>query len=66
MGTVKERVFTFLPKFELYEGPQYIGCISKEISFLKPSYNIDFNGWEESGAVLWSGTTPLPGLEAGR
>ena len=27
VGTVKERVFTFLPKFELYEGPQYIGCL---------------------------------------
>ena len=47
-----ERVFTFLPKFELYEGPQYIGCISKEISFLKPSYNIDFNGWEIRGSFM--------------
>ena len=61
VGTVKERVFTFLPKFELYEGPQYIGCISKEISFLKPILTAG-----RSGAVLWSGTTPLPGLEAGR
>lgn len=52
VGTVKERVFTFLPKFELYEGPQYIGCISKEISFLKPSYNIDFNGWEIRGSFM--------------
>lgn len=52
MGTVKECVFTFLPKFELYEGPQYIGCISKEISFLKPSYNIDFNGWEIRGSFM--------------
>ncbi len=52
VGTVKERVFTFLPKFELYEGSQYIGCISKEISFLKPSYNIDFNGWEIRGSFM--------------
>ena len=52
VGTVKERVFTFLPKFELYEGSQYIGCISKEISFLKPSYNIDFNGWEIQGSFM--------------
>ena len=39
VGTVKERVFTFLPKFELYEGPQYIGCLSKEFSFLKPCWD---------------------------
>ena len=52
VGTVKERVFTFLPKFELYEGPQYIGCLSKEFSFLKPCYNIDFNGWEIQGSFM--------------
>ena len=27
---MKERVFTFLPKFEMYLGEQYVGCISKE------------------------------------
>ena len=25
VGTVKERVLTFLPQFELYEGDRYIG-----------------------------------------
>lgn len=49
IGTVKERIFTFLPKFEIYMGNQYVGCISKEFSFLKPRYNIDFNGWHVEG-----------------
>ena len=49
IGTVKERVFTFLPKFELYLGSNYIGCISKEFTFLKPKYNIDCNGWHIDG-----------------
>ena len=48
-GTVKERVFTLLPKFEIYSGTNYIGCISKEFSFFKPKYNIDFNGWHIEG-----------------
>ena len=52
VGTVKERVFTWLPKFEIYEGERYIGCISKEFSFLKPRYNIDFNGWQVEGGFL--------------
>ena len=52
VGTVKERVFTWLPKFEIYQGERYIGCISKEFSFLKPRYNIDFNGWQVEGGFL--------------
>ena len=49
-GTVKERVLTFLPKFELYLGQQYIGCISKELTLFKPRYHIDCNGWQISGS----------------
>lgn len=48
-GTVKERVFTFFPRFEIYLGQSYIGCISKELSFFKPKYSIDFNGWHVEG-----------------
>ena len=51
-GTVKEVVLTFLPKFELYVGGQYIGCISKEFSFFKPRYNIECNGWHVEGDWL--------------
>lgn len=49
IGTVKERILTWLPKFEMYLGNQYIGCISKEFTFFKPKYNIDCNGWHIEG-----------------
>ena len=49
IGTVKERVLTFLPKFEIYLGNDYVGCISKEFSFFVPRFNIDFNGWHVDG-----------------
>ena len=49
VGTVKERIFTFLPKFEMYLGEQYIGCISKELSLFVSRYNIDCNGWHVEG-----------------
>lgn len=52
VGTVKERIFTFLPKFEIYAGSRYIGCISKEFTFFKPRYNIDYNGWHIDGDFL--------------
>ena len=49
VATVKQKIFTFLPKFELYYGDRYVGCISREFSFFKPKYNIDFNGWHVEG-----------------
>ena len=52
VGTVRERVLTLLPKFEIYEGDSYVGCISKEFSLLKPRYDIDFNGWYVEGSFL--------------
>lgn len=52
VGMVKERIFTLLPKFEIYKKDTYVGCISKEFTFFKPAYNIDFNGWNVEGNFL--------------
>ena len=50
LGTVKQEVLTFVPKFELYEGDTCIGRLEKEpLSWFKPRYNIDFNGWHVEG-----------------
>ena len=49
IGTVKERILTFLPKFEMYLGDRYMGCISKEFTFFRPKFNIDCNGWQVDG-----------------
>jgi len=50
VGTVRERVLTFLPKFELYLGEQYIGCITKDFSLFTPRFSIDCNGWTVEGS----------------
>ena len=49
VGTVNERIFTWLPKFEMYIGESYLGCISKEFSLFSPRFNIDCNGWHVDG-----------------
>ncbi|MBR3591884.1 MAG: LURP-one-related family protein [Clostridia bacterium] len=49
VGTVKEKIITWLPKFEMYYGDRYVGCISREFSIFKPKYNIDCNGWHVEG-----------------
>lgn len=52
IGMVKERVFTFLPSFELYVGDDYLGCIRKEFALFKPVYTIECNGWQVEGNFL--------------
>lgn len=52
VGTVKERLLTWMPKFEMYLGQQYIGCISREFTFFRPRYSIDCNGWQVDGDWL--------------
>ena len=49
IGSIQEKMLSFLPKFEMYLGDNYIGCISKEFTFLKPKFNIDYNGWHVEG-----------------
>lgn len=52
VGTVQERVFTWLPKFEMYVGQRCIGTITKEFSLFKPSFQVDCNGWCVEGDWL--------------
>lgn len=52
IGMVVQRVLTFLPKFELYKHGTCVGCLSKEFTFLKPRYNIDYNGWHVEGSIM--------------
>ena len=52
IATVKQRVLTFLPCFDLYEGDALIGSLRKEFSFLTPRYSIDFNGWQIEGSFM--------------
>ena len=61
IGSVREKIFTWLPKFEIYWGEQYIGCISKEFTFFKPKFNIDCNGWYVEGDLFeWDYTIKNP------
>ena len=52
VGYIKEKVLTWLPKFEMHIGDHYAGCISKEFTFFKPKFNIDYNGWYVDGDWL--------------
>ena len=52
IATLKQRLFTFLPKFDLYEGETLIGTIAKDFTFFKPSYEVDCRGWQVEGDFM--------------
>ena len=52
VGTLKEKVFRFLPQFEIYIGDVLRGSVQKEFSFLPPKFHVDFNGWQVEGNFL--------------
>ena len=49
VGTVKEIMLSFLPRFDLYLGKTRIGTIRKELTLFKPRFTMDVNGWSVSG-----------------
>ncbi len=49
LATVKQRILTFLSRYDLYMGDKQFGCITKEFTFFRPKFNIDFNGWRVEG-----------------
>jgi uncharacterized protein YxjI len=52
LGRVKQVILTLLPSFEMYLGERYIGRINKELTFLKPKFSLDCNGWRVGGNWL--------------
>lgn len=49
VGTLQEKIFRWLPTFELYAGDAYMGCIRKEFTLFRPQFTIDCNGWQVDG-----------------
>lgn len=51
VGTLKEVVFSFPPRFEVYLGEQLAGCIRKEFTFFRPRFVMDMGGWQVEGSL---------------
>lgn len=52
IGTVKQVLLTFLPKFELYVGENLVGTICKEFTFFTPSFTVDVKNWNVEGELF--------------
>lgn len=52
VGSIHQRLLTLLPKFEIVIDGNVVGTISREFSFLRPRYHVDFQNWEVEGDFL--------------
>ena len=52
VGAIRQKLLTFLPKFEIVINGQIVGTVSREFTFLKPKYRVDFRDWEVDGDFL--------------
>ena len=49
IGMLKQKLFTFLPKYEIYVNNRLLGEIHKEFTFFTPKFYITFNDYTVSG-----------------
>lgn len=52
VGSIHQKLLTFLPQFEIVIGGRTVGTIRKEFSFLMPRYAVDFRGWDVEGDFM--------------
>lgn len=49
VGSIHQKLFSFLPTFEIVVGGRTMGSIRKQFSLFTPRYDVDYMGWEVEG-----------------
>ncbi len=52
VGSIHQRLFTFMPCFEIVVNGQVMGQVKKEFTFFRPCYQVDYQGWQAEGDFL--------------
>ena len=52
VGLIKEKIFSFLPVFDIEINGMELGRIEKKFTWLKPKYEVELNGWSVEGDFL--------------
>ncbi len=52
LGSVHQRLLTFLPAFDIVIDGREQGSITRQFSLFTPRYQVDFHGWEVTGDFL--------------
>ncbi|WP_455717422.1 LURP-one-related/scramblase family protein [Anaerosporobacter sp.] len=49
IGVIRQKLLTFMPRFEVEINGRTVGEIQKKFTLLRPRYEIDYNGWSVDG-----------------
>ncbi len=52
VGSIHEKLFSFMPRFEIVMDDRVVGTVRKEFSFFMPRYQVDFKGWQAEGNLF--------------
>ena len=52
VGFIRQKLLSWMPRFEIYQGDRFLGSIQREFTFLRPRYSIDYCGWQVEGNWL--------------
>lgn len=52
VGMIKEKIFVWLPRFQIFLNNNYLGEVKKEFTFFNPKFKIDYNGWQITGDLF--------------
>lgn len=52
IGVIKEKLFSFLPVFEIESGGESVGRIEKKFTLFRPRYEVEYKDWRVEGDFL--------------
>ena len=52
VGSIHQKLFTFLSEFEIVIGGRVCGTIRKQFTLFRPRYQVDYRGWDVEGDFM--------------
>lgn len=52
VGSIHEKLLSFLPRFEIVVNGNSLGNVSKEFRFFRPRYHVDYMDWSVDGDLM--------------
>lgn len=52
LGKLEQEVFTFLPRYDIEVGGEYVGQVEREFSLFSPKYCLEFRDWRVEGDMF--------------
>ncbi len=52
VGSIHQRLLTFLPKFDVVMSGQTVGTVCREFTLFRQNYQVDYRGWSVEGDFL--------------